>query len=241
MFGEFAPTPQDVYFRVLGIPCRIHPSFWIIAALFAFPRGGHLPGSIVVGLLLSRMTCLFVSILVHELGHALLIDRVGFPTSITLHACGGYAVYQPTRSVRPSVSMAISFAGPLAGFILYGIVCGIEYLLLRNDVFLRIPRASAYILLDAIGQLKYINLYWGLINLLPVFPLDGGQITRTWMGARWGIDGVRQSLVISMIVAGAAALWFYQENGHQMLDFPVLLFGMLCYQSFQAYQEVRRY
>lgn len=241
MFGEFAPTPQDIYFRVLGIPCRIHPSFWIIAALFAFPRSDQLPGSLILMLLLSRMACLFVSILVHELGHALLIDRVGFPTSITLHAFGGYAVYQPNRAVRHTVSMAISFAGPLAGFILYGIVCGIEYLLLRNDVYMGLPRGIAIVLVDAVRQLKYINLYWGLINLLPVFPLDGGQITRTWLAAYRGIDGVRQSLVISMIVSGAAALWFYQESGHQLFDFTVILFASLCFQSYQAYQQVRRY
>ncbi len=202
---------------------------------------GEMPGQLILLLLLSRITCLFVSILVHELGHALLIDRVGFPTAITLHSFGGYASYQPTRSIRHTVSMAISFAGPLAGFILYGVVCGVEYLLVRNDVFFRLPRAFAYVLADAIVQLKYINLYWGLVNLLPVYPLDGGQITRTWLAAYRGIDGVRQSLVISMIVSGAAALWFFKESGQQLFDFTVILFAYLCFQSYQAYEQVRRY
>lgn len=241
MFGEFAPTPQDVHFRILGIPCRVHPSFWLIGALFAFPRGGDLPGNLVIGLLLCRMLCLFVSILVHELGHALLIDRAGFPTAIVLHGCGGYAIYQPNRAIRPWVSIRISLAGPAAGFLLYGIVCGIEYLLMRGHVYERLPLGAVITIDDSIGQLKYINLYWGLVNLLPVYPLDGGQVTRTWLAARRGIDGVRQSLVISIIVAGAAAFWFYKESGGQLLSFPVVLFGILCYQNIQAYQEVRRY
>lgn len=241
MFGEVAHTPQDIQFQIFGIPCRIHPFFWIISAIFAFPGGNQLPGSLVLGFTLVGMACLLISILVHELGHAVLIRRAGFQPSIVLHGFGGYAQYQPQRSIRPATLIAISFAGPGAGFILYGIVCGLEVLLMRADIFHRIPVGSALLLGDAIMQLKYINLFWGLINLLPIYPLDGGQIARTWLGSRWGLKGVRQSLVVSIIASGGAALWFYQAGGHQLFSFPVVLFGILCFQSIQAYQELGRY
>lgn len=238
MFGEIAHTPQDLHFRVFGIPCRIHPFFWIAAAIFAFPSTNRLPGNLILGLLLSRIACLFVSILVHELGHALLIRWAGFRPEIVLHGFGGYAMYQPHRAIRSSVLIAISFAGPAAGFILYGIVCGIEALV--QGSYHQMPVETAFVVIDAISQLKYINLFWGLINLLPIYPLDGGQIARTWMYSRWGINGVRQSLVISIIAAGGAALWFYQTGGNQLFSLPVMLFGMLCFESVQAYQAIGR-
>lgn len=241
MFGEIGHTPQDIHFRIFGIPCRIHPLFWVVSAIFAFPGTESMPGTLVIGFTIIGMACMFLSILVHELGHAVMIRRAGFPPSIVLHGFGGYAMYQPHRAIHPSTLIAISFAGPGAGFLLYGAVCAVEVLLTQAQVYSRLSTGAALLLADTIFQLKYINLYWGLINLLPIYPLDGGQIARTWLGARWGVNGVRQSLIISMIASGGAALWFYQASGQQLFYFPVILFGMLCFQSIQSYQEIRRY
>lgn len=234
MFAEVPHSPQDVGFRLFGIPCRIHPFFWIAGAIFAWPHERDLPGSLMLGIVLSRMACLFVSILVHELGHAVLIRWAGFRPEIVLHGFGGYAMYQPTRSIRPAVLVAISFAGPTAGFLLYGLVCAVE-------PFLQLPEMQGQfgvIVQDAVYQLKYINLFWGLINLLPIYPLDGGQICRTLMHSRWGFGGLRNSLIISIIAAGGTAFYFYQTTGHEIFRLPVLLFGLLCVESIQAYQSL---
>ena len=248
MFGEFPPTPQDVRFRVFGIPCRIHPFFWLAGLLFSFPSGNGLPGNLVLGLLLSRIACLLISILIHELGHAVLIRWAGFEPEIVLHGFGGYAIYHPYRPIRTSTLVAISFAGPGAGFILYGLVRGVELLLLGNDfipgvvpdLYQRMPRIAAIILSDTFLQLEYINLFWGLVNLLPIFPLDGGQIARNLMTSWWGRTGLRQSLVLSIIVSGLAAFWFYQSGGHR-IGTAVVLFGILCFESIQEYQRMGRY
>ena len=180
----------------------------------------------MLGLVLSRIACLFVSILVHELGHAVLIRWAGFRPEIVLHGFGGYAMYQPHRSIRTPVLVAISFAGPAAGFLLYGLVRACEPL---------VAGVPGRIVKDAVLQLEYINLFWGLVNLLPIYPLDGGQIVRTIMNSRWGFEGLRRSLVISIIAAGGAAAWFYQHEGR--LSFVVILFGMLCIESVQAYRS----
>ena len=89
-------------------------------------------------------------------------------------------------------------------------------------------------------QLEYINLFWGLVNLLPIFPLDGGQIARNLMTSWWGRTGLRQSLVLSIIVSGLAAFWFYQSGGHR-IGTAVVLFGILCFESIQEYQRMGRY
>lgn len=248
MFGEFPPTPQDVHFRVFGIRCRVHPFFWLAGVFFAYPSGNVLPGNVVVLLVLSRIACLFISILVHELGHAVLIRWAGFEPEVVLHGFGGYAIYHPYRAIRTSTLVAISFAGPGAGFVLFGLVFGLETFLLGNDfvpglvpdLYTRLSPVSAYVLADTFRQLEYINLFWGLVNLLPVYPLDGGQIARNLMTSWWGRYGLRQSLVISIIASGLVALWFFQTGGHR-LSLPVILFGLLCFESIQAHQQLGRY
>lgn len=233
MFGDAQRTPQDVNFQIFGIPCRIHPYFWLGALFFAFPREQNLPGNIILALLIIRAACLFVSILVHELGHAVLIRLAGFRPEVVLHAFGGLAVYHPHRAVHPATTVAILFAGPAAGFMLYGIVR-----LAAQWLAVSYPEGIHPVLEDAIIQLEWINLVWGLVNLLPIFPLDGGQITRTLLESQFGRKGLRASLVLSIIASAGTALFFYQVMGQQLVSFPVFLFGLLCFESIQEYQAI---
>lgn len=233
MFGSFERTPQDVSFEVFGIPCRIHPYFWLAGLFYALPRNPDMPGNLILTLLVSRIACLFISILVHELGHAVLIRWAGFRPEIVLHAFGGYAIYVPHRAIRPSVSVAISFAGPLAGFVLYGLV-----ILIEQQVGIAYQGRVPFVLRDTFAQLEWINLYWGLVNLLPIYPLDGGKITRTLLQSQFGMPGLRFSLLISIVASGATAYYMYQVMQYPVFSMPVLLFALLCYESLQAYQGV---
>ena len=85
--------------------------------------------------------------------------------------------------------------------------------------------------------MKWINLWWGLVNLLPVMPLDGGQITREVIH----MTRVRQpwelTLKTSMLVSGAVAAYFLidQRFGY----YPAILFGILCFYNFQMFQQHR--
>jgi stage IV sporulation protein FB len=231
MFGEVSRTPRDIHFQILGIPCRIHPYFWLSALFFAWPRNPNLPGNIILTLMILRIACLLVSILVHELGHAVLIRWAGFPPEIVLHAFGGYALYHPYRTVRTGVAVAISFAGPAAGFVLYGLVKLIE-IWVTTAYRGRVP----FQLQEVFAQMEWINLYWGLVNLLPVYPLDGGQISRTVLQSWYGTRGLRLSLGISIVAAAATAVYMYQIVGYPVFSWPVMMFALLAYESLQAYQ-----
>jgi membrane-associated protease RseP (regulator of RpoE activity) len=85
-----------------------------------------------------------------------------------------------------------------------------------------------------ISMLLWVNVFWGLINLVPVYPLDGGSVTRNVLIQADPIDGVRKSLWISVIAGGLVAL-----AGLIFLRsiFIALLFGLLAFQSFQALQR----
>ncbi len=163
IYGD-ARGPFDLRFRLLGFPVRVSPIFFIFSALigssFALQLGWQY---LVLWVGLS-----FVSILLHELGHALAYRLFGSRSEITLHGFGGYAIGNPPR--QPWKRMFISFAGPLAQFILAGIVWGSAFLTgwpTQNDYF----RATFLFLM-------WMNIFWPLFNLLPMLPLDGGNVMR---------------------------------------------------------------
>ncbi len=86
---------------------------------------------------------------------------------------------------------------------------------------------------DLIQNMVTISIFWGLLNLLPVYPLDGGHITRDVLVRINPRDGIRQSLLLSLLVAAAMAV--VGMSVWQSL-FATILFGLLAFQSYQALQ-----
>lgn len=243
----FQPPPAtryDVRFILAGIPVRIHPFFWLVAILFGIASNDLIS-------LLIWVVVVTISILVHELGHAFAMRRYGLESHIVLHIAGGLTVPESVRwgSVWASVSpnrkqeILISLAGPLAGFLLAAFVL-LVVVALRGTItitamfgLLPMPaaalplagRVANLIVMTFIG----VNVFWGLINLMPVYPLDGGSIARNiWIGIDpW--DGVRKSLWLSIIAGVVLAGVGLLLLGSIYMAF---LFGYLAFQSYQALQ-----
>ncbi|GIW93141.1 MAG: peptidase [Pirellulaceae bacterium] len=241
-----APTQFDLRFQLFGIPVRIHPWFWIVAVLL-----GNLRGTPVE--LLIWVAVVFVSILVHELGHALAMRRYGQRPRIVLYAFGGYATAQPeyyswagsttASATRLSAQQQIHvlLAGPGAGFLLACVVlvaiklCGGDVGFARDfPIFwrFRLPVGNPrdyWLLYMTVFQLLYVNVWWGLINLLPVWPLDGGQIARVVCLLVDPWRGLGVSLIISTCVGAGIAVWALLQQE----IFLAVLFGMLAWSSYQ--------
>jgi membrane-associated protease RseP (regulator of RpoE activity) len=224
MLGTVAPTPYDLRFSLFGIPVRVHPLFWLVSAIMGWGgAGGDLK------LVALWIACVFVSILIHELGHAWTAKSYGWPPHIVLYAFGGYASYQPTWGHSTGKTILVLFAGPGAGFIFYAFIVAFEKVLDYQGIELT---ALAQ---DVISDLKWINLGWGLFNLLPVYPLDGGQISHAALSHFFPRSGSATALKISLVVAvGIAAIAF---SGHQ--TYIALLFGSLAFENFQMLQRPR--
>jgi len=225
MFGQVPETAYDLRFTLLGVPVRVHPFFWGICALIGWPRQ-DVPGSEALLLLLVATACVFLSILVHEMGHALTAKAFGWRPHVVLYHLGGYASFFPDRGFTTSRSVAVSFAGPAAGFLLFGLVVGIQMWLVRAGITVG-PHARL-----AFFYLEWINLYWGLVNLLPVYPLDGGKISFSLLTAWMPRNGWSVALQLSIAVAVIAAVWFFR----QQYLFAALLFGSLAFEGFQMLQ-----
>ena len=231
LFGEPEPTQADVHFRVFGFPVRVSPYFWVGTLLLHLSGGGPVaPADAAI-----FVAVVFVSILVHELGHAFLQRRYGGHPWITLLGFGGLASCGDCDP-RPRPQIIIALAGPFAGFLFAALIV-LALQLSGHLVALRfdwmmvywLPFRSYY-LDSAIFYLLYVNIWWGIINLLPVYPLDGGRVSRHLLLVRNSQSGILRSLQLSAITASLVAA--YAIWGQQL--YLAFMFAYLAYGSFQA-------
>ena len=232
MFAAPGETPYDLRFTLLRIPVRVHPGFWLVSLIFAWPAG-------TMDLRLIAVVCLFVSILVHEYGHALVARSFGYVSWITLYWMGGLAhSNRPFRFGQRWRAVWQCFAGPFAGFVLLGIVLAVRIGLEQ----LALTQAWAATLLAShrtdytFRILIFVNLWWGVVNLLPVFPLDGGQMLFYASDAGYNRKAFLRVCLVGTIAGGITAAAFLAL---QML-WPAILFGALAIQNYQQRQQVQR-
>jgi Zn-dependent protease len=189
VFFEPSETPYDLRWRMFNVPVRVHPLFWIISAAL-----GWNATDLGIQYLLLWVLAVFVSILVHELGHVFMGRLFGSDGHIVLYSFGGLAIGSSNLRNRWQ-RVAVYFAGPGAGFLLAA-------LLWFGRSFFTGNQLASWLL----SQMLYINVFWGLLNLLPIWPLDGGQVSREVCGQVFPWRGVAVSLGISAVVAGILAL-----------------------------------
>jgi Zn-dependent protease len=190
--------------RLFGIPLEIRGSFLILLAAVMLFLGG-LSGILVV--LLA-----FASVILHELGHALVARRLGVGvSSIELHFFGGVARLE-SQPKSPKDELAIAAAGPAVSFLLGGLS-------------LVLAIASGLWIFELLAT---INLILGAFNLIPALPMDGGRILRALLEPRLGFARSTQiSVKISRVVSVLFAIVGLAFVQLQLL----LLAGVLWYMA----------
>jgi stage IV sporulation protein FB len=229
MFGPVSTTRYDLQFRLFGIPVHVTPWFWLGGVILAW----GLMSEGRYDLMAIWLACLFVSILVHEFGHAFCAESFGCPPEIYLYQFGGLAVFRPNYRFTTTRSVIVSFAGPAAGFVLYGAVFLLAKVILSSEWFARLDRESAQRVGFFLTQMEWINLWWGLVNLLPVLPLDGGRIAEAILLSVRQRDGRRLAVLASAVVSGGVALFCLMHDE----KYGALLFGLLCITNVQSLQH----
>jgi len=249
--GEPSRTAYDLHFQIAGFPVRVHPLFWLVAVIMGLI--GMPKGPLAAPFILIWVAVVFVSILVHELGHACTMRYFGEGARVVLYSFGGLAIPDASpfsqgfgygRGRSPLQQILISAAGPAAGFVLAAIVLGVAYASGANILYgkiagvLPIPiviEARNVYLLMLFRDLLWVNIFWGLMNLLPVYPLDGGQISREVFMVNNPRTGMQQSLWLSVFAAGGAAVAGLVLFKSLIL---ALLFGSLAFSSYQILQQI---
>jgi Zn-dependent protease len=200
-------------FTLRGIPVYASPFYFLLLLVFA--RGDLLRG-IIWGV------CITLSLLTHELGHAFVARHLRHDPSIMLHGFGGLT--SRSRTGRDVEEAAIIAMGPAAGLALGLVVYGVWLLLLTTGV--ASPAAAT-----VVNALLYPCITWNLLNLIPLWPLDGGQLFRLallrWFSAR---QATRATHIVALLLLALAG--FYALRIHSM--YTLVLLGLLALQNVQA-------
>jgi stage IV sporulation protein FB len=201
------------HFSIAGIPVRVEPIFLVISGLWGLR---YLDAGIEF--VLIWMLASFISILVHELGHGLSLKLFGQPSVIVLHGFGGVTISQRRSSLSRARSIIVSLAGSLTALVVLWLptrqLVGSDWFF---DQSLNV-RALVFFL-------AFQNLWWSVANLLPIRPLDGGNVT----AELFGIDPARR---ISIGVAIAGAVWCFTHDQGYAAFFALFL-------AFNNWQELR--
>ncbi len=227
-----------IRFRLFGVSVNIHPSLWFtlaVVGLMTISGVSLLPG--VVLFTVAGFLCLFV----HEMGHALFSRALGggqpeiFMAWLGGDCCNSRAVLTRWRGV------AMTAAGPAASLLLALLSILLLSLYVRgfdsgicltlNFLIGRIPSEYAALFptygLSFFKYLIQISVWWSLLNLLPIFPLDGGQMMHGLMSSPHTMHMVSVTVAaMSMAAFIAMGAWFL-----------VLLMGFLCYFNFRCLQQ----
>lgn len=252
-----------LHFRLFGVPITVQPWFWLFSFFLAsWPIGG-IQNALNPGALL--MVCLFVlvmftSLLIHELGHALVGKAQGAAQSeIVLSGFGGYATFPGHRAFSRQQEFRMVLAGPLwqavAGLAVAALLISLgngwgkflEVLpqilgagkipLLSPEPYFALGAVAAALsgqenaplIWQALAVFIGISLYWPILNLIPVLPLDGGRLMANAMGS-WDL---RKPRLVSAIVGGLVGAVLLWEGS--------AFFGvLLLFLAFQNWQESQR-
>jgi Zn-dependent protease len=212
-------------FSIVGIPVHIRPVFFLlIASLGLFYPWPWFP--------LTWIVIATVSVLVHELGHAVAFRLFGLRPSITLHGWGGLTSAEiglpGTPRFTPWRSIVTSLAGPVAALVLFGLPA---FLMAENQGY------ESWILQLAAGrsastseillaQVIYINVGWSVLNLIPVLPLDGGNVTASMFELVAPRHGRRIANGTSIALCLALAWWGWVERQYVAPVFAAVFIGL---------------
>ena len=232
-------TKYDWKFRLLNIPVRVHPFFWLACLLLCMGALRTDNPGIVNALILASWTfCLFVSIMVHEYGHALTGRKYGSKSvRVVLYAFGGLAINANGRNRKQRIWILLN--GPFAGFILGGIFLAIDYSIPKVDGGVQVSNNGYldYFITLVISNMIWINMLWGMLNLVPIYPLDGGQVFYEVMqgkNPRKATYLTHKVSIITCVILGIIAI----ATGY---SFGLIMLALLGFENYQAMQRGHYY
>lgn len=198
-----------IRFSLGSIPVEVRPSHFLVALLLSLRYGQegaaivtqHRPGTdpnvqwLFVG---GWVLVIAVSVLVHELGHALAAKAFGFSPHITLIAFGGVTHTEAPQGMPWTKEAVLTLAGPLFGLLL-AIACAGAWLLIPAPPGAPpSPELATLLGRTALRRAAELNTFWSVFNLLPLIPLDGGKLAYLIATRLFGGRGVLVAHVLSL-------------------------------------------
>jgi Zn-dependent protease len=206
-------------FRLGSISVVVHPAHFLFALALGLsanrPSGVTTPEGVGVWVVL-----VFLSVLLHELGHAVAFRAFGYGSTVQLVLFGGVTTPMTDRPLTWGKDVISTLAGPAVGVTL-GIICiGL------------LPRATSPLAEYTLTVGMWTNLVWAGFNLLPILPMDGGRVSRALLGRVFGRYGVFAAYGLGVLVSAAVAYALYRVGWGGPVTFVFLL--LFAAQNFQG-------
>jgi len=198
-------------FTLANVPVSVSPWYLLLLGYMTMRNPGQ-------GLVFS--VCITISLLAHEFGHALMARYFKLQPQILLHGFGGLTGHD--RAGRDRDEALIIAAGPSAGLLLGAIVFAVW----------RFAPIASDNTRDTLYYFMFINFIWSVFNLLPMWPMDGGQLLR--IGASQVLKparGERLTHIVSIVVVVLVALGSYLVDFGPMM---MIILAMTAWQNVQA-------
>jgi stage IV sporulation protein FB len=210
-------TADGFAFRLGDIPVVVRWTFFLTLAILGASRD--------VALVAVWLVAAFIAVLVHELGHALTAKAFGQEASIELFAMGGLT-FPRGRPLSNVQSIALSLAGPGLGFAFGALVWAID-----RAVGPEHRMADAFV-----NDLLWCSIGWGVFNLVPILPMDGGQAMEKVFVIVLGPEtGPRLALVVSLLAAAVGLVFAILVR----MPWAGLLCVLFAFSSFQRLRDLR--
>ncbi|MBX9890302.1 MAG: site-2 protease family protein [Amoebophilaceae bacterium] len=195
-------------FKILKIPVYIDPSFWVFFLfIIGSGQGGYRTN------LLFGVVVVF-SILLHELGHALVALFYNAKPVVRLYAFGGETTFDKSV-ITNKQNFLIILGGPLIQFLF----------ILTMYALLQFNLMHNYYLVYVVLITKYLNTMWLYFNLLPIIPLDGGWLLRYVLEKKFGRKGYAASIIIGLLTI-LIAIPFVYLRGYYIFLTMLVIFGL---------------
>ena len=213
-------------FRLGSITVLVHPTHFLLGLVFGLSSAGAFgsgtsPGATLT-VVVTWVVVVFVSALVHELGHAVAFRVFGYPSTIQLILFGGITTPVTDVPLGWGKDLVSTLAGPVFGAVLGGICWWLQ-------------GGATGALREALYLGALANAGWAVFNLLPILPMDGGRVTRTLLGRVLGRRGVVAAHVIGVLTCAVLAYGLLRLGAAASLTLVfVLLFAMQNFQSLMA-------
>lgn len=206
-------------FTFLKIPVYIHPSFWIFSIVFS-----RVCNSLSM-ISFFYIIVVFISLIVHEYGHGLIALHFKASPRIELHAFGGTTYFNGNLSKKQT--FFVTLGGPLFE----------SFLIIIPYYFLKFNLFHNYYINCFLILFYRINLFWCLVNLIPIYPLDGGHLLKYLLFNKFGEKGDKISFIISVICAVLASSYFL-VNKYFAFGSILLIYG---FQNLQMLKQFKTY
>jgi Zn-dependent protease len=213
--------------RIFSTPVRIHWLFGLVAVGLGYLWSQGTSGADMIVRIGLGAVIVLTGVLAHEFGHAVAGRMFGLVPQIELRGFMGATSWVNGRRLKPLESVWVSFAGPLVGILIGGVALAALFFTAAASGGKPFDGGVQPLALYALETVVWVNLGWGILNLIPMQPLDGGHIMASFaeliagnkgrLAARWISLALAASLIAFAVftqqfILGVIIFWLAAEN-----------------------------